>query len=89
MKTMDTKTLEMLYALCDMVNQFGYKTMYRSQDSITNGGLSALEGAFAVLEDTKLIQFNANGTIYRKRLHELMIKISNELTARYNKEFTD
>lgn len=45
---MDDKQTGLYYkiALCDMVNQFAYEC---NKDSITTGGLSALEEAFAAL----------------------------------------
>lgn len=41
---------EALYALADMVNQFGYETTFRKKDAVCDGGLSALENAFSALE---------------------------------------
>lgn len=62
---------ETLYALADMVNQFAYSTTYYGKDAVCDGGLSALENAFSVLEDAGC-KVNANGTIQRKNLFHFM-----------------
>lgn len=62
---------ESLYALADMVNQFAYSTKYYGKDAVCDGGLSALENAFLVLEQAGC-KMNANGTIQRKNLHHFM-----------------
>lgn len=62
---------EALYALADMVNQFAYSTKYYGKDAVCDGGLSALENAFWVLEQAGC-KVNANGTIQRKNLHHFM-----------------
>ena len=62
---------ESLYALADMVNQFAYKTTYYGKDAVCDGGLSALENAFWVLEQAGC-KVNSNGTIQRKNLHRFM-----------------
>lgn len=62
---------ESLYALADMVNQFAYKTTYYGKDAVCDGGLSALENAFWVLEQAGC-KINSNGTIQRKNLHRFM-----------------
>lgn len=62
---------EALYVLADMVNQFAYSTFYYGKDAVCNGGLSALESAFWVLEDAGC-KINANGTIQRKNLFRFM-----------------
>lgn len=58
---------EAVDALADMVNQFGYSTTFRKQDAVCDGGLSALENAFGVLEDCGY-KINSNGSINRKNL---------------------
>lgn len=60
-----------VYALADMVNQFGYSTTFRKQDAVCDGGLSALEAAFAAL-DYCGCRVNSNGTISRKYLWVFM-----------------
>lgn len=62
---------ESLYALADMVNQFAYSTKYYGKDAVCDGGLSALENAFWVLEQAGC-KTNANGTIQRKNLFHFM-----------------
>ena len=62
---------EALYVLADMVNQFAYSTFYYGKDAVCDGGLSALESAFWVLEDAGC-KINANGTIQRKNLFQFM-----------------
>ena len=62
---------ETLYALADMVNQFAYDTTYYGKDAVCDGGLSALENAFWVLQQAGC-KTNANGTIQRKNLHHFM-----------------
>ena len=62
---------ESLYALADMVNQFAYSTKFYGKDAVCDGGLSALENAFWVLEQAGC-KVNSNGTIQRKNLHHFM-----------------
>ena len=62
---------ETLYALADMVNQFAYSTTFYGKDAVCDGGLSALENAFSVLEKAGC-KTNSNGTIQRKNLHHFM-----------------
>lgn len=62
---------ESLYALADMVNQFAYSTTYYGKDAVCDGGLSALENAFWVLEKAGC-KMNANGTIQRANLLHFM-----------------
>lgn len=66
-----TDLCETLYALADMVNQFAYSTKYYGKDAVCDGGLSALENAFCVLEEAGC-KMNANGTIQRKNLFHFM-----------------
>lgn len=66
-----TALCEALYALADMVNQFAYRTTFYGKDAVTDGGLSALENAFWVLEQAGC-KVNSNGTIQRKNLHHFM-----------------
>ena len=68
---MNMALFESLYALADMVNQFAYSTKYYGKDAVCDGGLSALENAFLVLEQAGC-KMNANGTIQRKNLHHFM-----------------
>lgn len=58
---------EAIYALADMVCQFGYSTTFRKQDAVCDGGLSALEYAFGALLDCGC-KTNSNGTITFKNL---------------------
>lgn len=62
---------EALYALADMVNQFAYKTTFYGKEAVCDGGLSALENAFWVLEKAGC-KVNSNGTIQRANLHHFM-----------------
>ena len=62
---------ETMYALADMVNQFAYSTTYYGKDAVCDGGLSALENAFWVLQQGGC-KVNANGTIQRKNLWHFM-----------------
>ena len=68
---MNRALFESLYALADMVNQFAYSTKYYGKDAVCDGGLSALENAFLVLERAGC-KMNVNGTIQRKNLHHFM-----------------
>ena len=68
---MNRALFESLYALADMVNQFVYSTKYYGKDAVCDGGLSALENAFLVLEQAGC-KMNVNGTIQRKNLHHFM-----------------
>lgn len=68
---MNRALFESLYALADMVNQFAYSTKYHGKDAVCDGGLSALENAFSVLERAGC-KMNVNGTIQRKNLHHFM-----------------
>ena len=68
---MNRALFESLYALSDMVNQFAYSTKYYGKDAVCDGGLSALENAFLVLEQAGC-KMNVNGTIQRKNLHHFM-----------------
>lgn len=58
---------EAIYALADMVNQFGYSTTFRNQEAVCGGGLSALEEAFGALQDCGC-ELNSNGSITLKKL---------------------
>ena len=68
---MNMALFESLYALADMVNQFAYSTKYYGKDAVCDGGMSALENAFLVLEQAGC-KMNVNGTIQRKNLHHFM-----------------
>ena len=68
---MNMALFDSLYALADMVNQFAYSTKYYGKDAVCDGGLSALENAFLVLEQAGC-KMNVNGTIQRKNLHHFM-----------------
>jgi hypothetical protein len=68
---------EAVYALADMVNQFGYDTTFRKKPSVCNGGLSALENAFYALECCGCM-VNSNGTITRESLFKFMEKVREE-----------
>ena len=56
-----------IFALADMVCQFGYSTTFRKQDAVCDGGLSSLEYAFGALLDCGC-KMNSNGTISLKNL---------------------
>lgn len=58
---------EAIYALADMVNQFGYSTTFRNQEAVCDGGLSALEEAFGALQGCGC-ELNSNGSITLKKL---------------------
>ena len=60
-----------VYTLADLVNQFAYSTKFYGKDAVCDGGLSALENAFWVLEQAGC-KVNSNGTIQRKNLHDFM-----------------
>ena len=62
---------EALYALADMVYQFGYPTTFHRGAAVCDGGLSALEYAFGVLQDAGC-KINRNGSIQRKNLFAFM-----------------
>ena len=68
---MNMALFESLYALADMVNRFAYSTKYYGKVALCDGGLSALENAFLVLEQAGC-KMNVNGTIQRKNLHHFM-----------------
>ena len=68
---MNMALFESLYALADIVNQFAYSTKYYGKDAVCDGGLSALENAFLVLEQAGC-KMNVNGTTQRKNLHHFM-----------------
>ena len=63
-----------LYALADMVNQFAYSTTFYGKEAVCDGGLSALEAAFWVLEQAGC-KVNSNGTIQRANLFRFMDKM--------------
>ncbi len=56
-----------VYALADMVLQYGYSTTFRKKDALFDGGLSALENAFSALLNVGC-PMNSNGTIDVKKL---------------------
>ncbi len=62
---------EAVYAVADLVLQFGYRTKFRNCDAVCDAGLSALENAFWVLERAGC-KMNSNGTIQVKNLCEFM-----------------
>lgn len=59
-------------ALADMVTQFAYRSTYRRSVAFDNGGLSALEYAFGVLEDAGC-KVQKNGMILEKDLLDFII----------------
>ena len=63
----EANKLYAIYALADMVLQFGYTTKFRNQDALCDGGLSALESAFCALELCGC-PINSNGSITVKKL---------------------
>ncbi len=62
---------EAVYATADLVLQFGYRTKFRKCEAVCDGGLSALENAFWVLERAGC-KMNSNGTIQVKNLLKFM-----------------
>ncbi len=68
---------EAMYAVADLVLQFGYRTKFRNCDAICDAGLSAIENAFWVLERAGC-KINSNGTIQVKNLCEFMGKIKED-----------
>ena len=74
---------EAIYALADMVNQFGYSTTFRRQKAVCDGGLSALEYAFGALADCGC-KVNSNGSISLKNLFAFMEEIDAKIEMFYN-----
>lgn len=72
-----TLLAEALYSLADMVNQFGYPTRFHRGDAVCDGGLSALEYAFGVLQDAGC-KVNSNGSIQRQNLFLFMEKYEDQ-----------
>lgn len=70
---------EALYAVADLVFQFAYSTTYYGKDAKCDGGLSALENAFWVLEKAGC-KMNANGTIQESNLLRFMEEMDKEET---------
>lgn len=68
---------EILWALCDMVNQFAFRTEFYGKTALANGGLSALETAFYTLYENGL-KLNSNGTIQVSNLHKFMDELKRE-----------
>lgn len=66
-----------LYALAGMVNQFAFTTTYYGKEALQDGGLSALENAFYVLENAGC-KVNKNGTIQRKNLWDFIERLEND-----------
>lgn len=71
----EANKLYAIYALADMVLQFGYTTKFRNQDALCDGGLSALESAFWALELCGC-PINSNGTITVKKLWVFSEKVN-------------
>lgn len=60
-----------LYALADMVLQFGCETTFRRKKAVCDSGLSALESAFSALMFCGC-KVNSNGTISVDQLLKFM-----------------
>lgn len=60
-----------LYALADMVLQFGYETTFRRKKVVCDSGLSSLESAFSALMLCGC-KVNSNGTISVDQLLKFM-----------------
>jgi hypothetical protein len=71
---------EAIYALADMVSQFGYSTTFRKQKAVCDGGLSALEYAFGALLDCGC-KMNSNGTITLKNLFAFQEEIQAKMES--------
>jgi hypothetical protein len=71
---------EAIYALADMVCQFGYSTTFRKQEAVCDGGLSALEHAFGALLDCGC-KMNSNGTITLKNLFAFQEEIQAKMES--------
>lgn len=67
----ETTLSEAVYAVADLVLQFGYDTTFRGCKAVCDGGLSALENAFWALERAGC-KMNSNGTIQVKNLCKFM-----------------
>lgn len=65
---------EAMYAVADLVLQFGYRTTLRNCEAVCDGGLSALENAFWELERAGC-KINSNGSIQIKNLFDFMGKM--------------
>ena len=74
---------EAVYALADMVFQFGYSTTFRKQDAVCDGGLSALENAFGALLDCGC-RMNSNGTVSIKNLLEFQSEFEAKMVGESN-----
>jgi hypothetical protein len=70
----DIEKLNAIYALVDMVVQFAYRTTFRRQEALCDGGLSALESAFFALKQCGC-PINSNGTITLKKLFEFQVAV--------------
>jgi hypothetical protein len=71
---LEREKLNAIYALADMVFQFGYRTKFRRQEAVCDGGLSALESAFWALQECGC-PINSNGTITLKKLLEFQVVV--------------
>lgn len=80
-----------LYAICalaDMVHQFGYRTTFRKQMAVCDGGLSALEDAFYALKQCGC-PMNSNGTITLKKLWGFSEKVSDIANQKLEEEIAN
>ncbi len=69
-----------LYAVADLVLQFAYRSKYYNAEALDDGGLSALENAFYVLE-TNGCKVNRNGTIQLSNLLRFMDELEKDENA--------
>ena len=74
----DPPTLnEALDAVADLVRQFAYHVEYYGKPALYDGGLSALENAFWILERAGC-KVNRNGTIQESNLDKFIERIEGE-----------
>lgn len=69
-----------LYAVADLVLQFAYRSKHYNAEALDDGGLSALENAFYVLE-TNGCKVNRNGTIQLSNLLKFMDELEKDENA--------
>lgn len=74
----DPPTLnEALDAVANLVRQFAYHTEFYGKPAYMDGGLSALENAFDILQRAGC-RMNSNGTIQESNLDKFMERMEDE-----------
>lgn len=68
---------EALDAVADLVCQFAYRTKFYGKPAYMDGGLSAPENAFDILQRAGC-KMNSNGTIQESNLDEFMKRMEGE-----------